>query len=575
MEALGAVQLADRLDDRFGLLTAGDRLAPGRHRSLAAAVEWSYRLLGEDEQRVFRHLSVFPGPFTLEAAEAVSGPGTGAAVLHLVDCSLLVPPREGPDGRSRYGMLETLRAYGAALLAEGGEADGTAAALAGWAVQVAEQAAAGIQAIEGEAAALRRLDAEDAAMRQVLAWAMDHDLPAALRLVAALGWWWFLRGRLASQYPLLRQAADRAEPGSDGWCAAQYWLGRTAHYSADLPVALGYFTALRDGAAVRGPCRALADGLNRRGTILVNMGRFAEAADEHRRALAVAREIGYPAGEVWALMGLGYAALGCGDHDSAVQLVRQAAQITVGVPGVIARQCSYSLVDMLVGAGDLAAAGPVCAAGLTRARDAGDFMAQASLLQMMVTVDLAADRIQDAAAHLRESLQFTRTGTWWLLLDDLDRCGHLCVATGRPAEALTVWAALAALARRGGFSLSNPEARRRQEPLRRARQALGPARADAAEDRGAAMSTDTAAEYALMLTDLAPPQPAATGSGTLSARERELVRLVAQGRTDAQIAAELYISIRTVRSHLDRIRDKTGCRRRADLTRLALTAGLV
>ena len=70
-------------------------------------------------------------------------------------------------------------------------------------------------------------------------------------------------------------------------------------------------------------------------------------------------------------------------------------------------------------------------------------------------------------------------------------------------------------------------------------------------------------------------QPAAPGLGGLSARERELVTLVAQGRTDAQIAAELFISIRTVRSHLDRIRDKTGCRRRADLTRLALTAGLV
>ena len=116
--------------------------------------------------------------------------------------------------------------------------------------------------------------------------------------------------------------------------------------------------------------------------------------------------------------------------------------------------------------------------------------------------------------------------------------------------------------------------RRREEPQRKARQALGPARARAAEERGAAMTLATAAEYALMLTDPGPPQPA-PGPGTLSARERELVTLVAQGRTDAQIAAQLYISIRTVRSHLDRIRDKTGCRRRADLTRLALAAGLV
>ena len=89
------------------------------------------------------------------------------------------------------------------------------------------------------------------------------------------------------------------------------------------------------------------------------------------------------------------------------------------------------------------------------------------------------------------------------------------------------------------------------------------------------MSLATAAEYALMLTDPGSPQPAAPGPGILSARERELVTLVARGRTDAQIAAELYISIRTVRSHLDRIRDKTGCRRRADLTRLALNAELV
>ena len=90
------------------------------------------------------------------------------------------------------------------------------------------------------------------------------------------------------------------------------------------------------------------------------------------------------------------------------------------------------------------------------------------------------------------------------------------------------------------------------------------------------MSLDTAAEYVLMLTAPAPPAAAAgPGLGGLSARERELVTLVAQGRTNAQIAAQLYISVRTVGSHLDRIRDKTGCRRRADLTRLALTEGLV
>ena len=90
------------------------------------------------------------------------------------------------------------------------------------------------------------------------------------------------------------------------------------------------------------------------------------------------------------------------------------------------------------------------------------------------------------------------------------------------------------------------------------------------------MSLATAAEYALMLTAAVPPRPAAApGLEGLTPRERELVTLVARGHTDAQIAGQLYISVRTVSSHLDRIRDKTGCRRRADLTRLALNAGLV
>ena len=224
-EALGVSGLLARLEDRFTLLAGGDRLAPPRQQSLAAAVEWSYRLLDEPGRRAFRAVSVFPGPFTLEGAEAVAGADAGLAVLRLVDCSLLVPPRAGPDGRPRYVMLETLRAYGAKLRAEVGEQDTVAAALAGYALRVAEEASAGLQTSAGEAAAARRLDAEDPAMRQVLGWAVDYDPAVAVRLAVALCWWWWLGARLPGQYRLLSEVAGRAEPGSDGWCAAQFWLG--------------------------------------------------------------------------------------------------------------------------------------------------------------------------------------------------------------------------------------------------------------------------------------------------------------------------------------------------------------
>ena len=577
VEALGVTQLLDRIDDRFELLVAGDRLVAGRQRSLAATVHWSYQLLDEQERRVFRAVSVFPGSFTLEAAEAVAGVGAGPRVLRLVDCSLIGSPRASPDGRWRYLMLETLHAYGARLLTGAGEQDEAAAALAGYALREAEQAAGGLQTRTGEVAAARWLDAEDATMRQVLTWAMHNDAATALRLAVALAPWWMLRGRLVSQRTLLREAAGAATAGSDGWCAAQYWLGLASLYSADLAGALGCFTGVRDTIGDRPLSRALVDCLRGRSAALANLGRAAEAADDARRSLALARELGYPAGEVLALGHLAVAVYRAGDVDSAVQLSRQVEQTPADVPGWVARLHSDFLTIMLTEAGELAAAERVCAAGLARSREAGDPWNQARLLVRMATLDLRAARIPDAAAHLRESLQIAmRTGQQFELQNGLDCCGHLCTTTGRYAEAVTVWAAHAAIFRHEGYAYPPAEARRQKESLRKAQQALGPDRARAAGERGTAMSRDTATEFALMLTAPRPPSLATVPRpGPLSARERELVTLVAQGRTNAQIAVQLYISVRTVTSHLDRIRDKTGCRRRADLTRLALTTGLV
>jgi DNA-binding CsgD family transcriptional regulator len=307
---------------------------------------------------------------------------------------------------------------------------------------------------------------------------------------------------------------------------------------------------------------------------LSNLGRVDEAAADARRSLALARELGYRSGEIQALAHLAVAVFRSGDLGSAVQLAKKAEHTSADIPGRIARWCSSFLTLVLTEAGELAAADRVCVAGLARSREAGDPWNQARLLTRMTMLDLRATRIQDAAAHLREALQINaRTGDQFELRNGLDCCGYLCAATGRWAEAVTVWAAHAAIVLHEGYANPPAEARRQQASLRMSRRTLGPARARAAEERGAAMSLDTAAEYALMLTDLCPPST--PGPGKLSAREQELVTLVARGRTNAQIAAELYISVRTVTSHLDRIRDKTGCRRRADLTRLALTTGLV
>jgi len=130
---------------------------------------------------------------------------------------------------------------------------------------------------------------------------------------------------------------------------------------------------------------------------------------------------------------------------------------------------------------------------------------------------------------------------------------------------------------RAGEPWEELEARYRRESLADVRARLGDEQADRAHAEGMAFSVDEALDLAR--GQLTAPQPqgssAPPGLAQLSGREQELVILVARGATDAQIAERLFISVSTVRSHLDRIRDKIGCRRRADLTRLALQAGLV
>jgi predicted ATPase/DNA-binding CsgD family transcriptional regulator len=577
VEALGVAGLADRLDDRFALLAGGDRLAPLRQRSLAAAVAWSYELLAEPERAVFRKLASIPCPFTLEAAMAMAGADAGQAVLHLVDCSMLIPPRTWPDGRARYAVLETVRAYGTERLAEAGEDEQAAAALAGFALRVAQQAATGFETSGGELASAAWLDAEDATVHQGLAWAQEHDPATCVRLAVALAPWWVLRNRDDLGYRLLAAAAERVPADGDAWAAAQFWLGRLARDSGD--VALRHFTQARDAMAGNGPRPLLVRAMNGRAVVQLNMGLQAEAEEEARRALALARQLGYAAGEAAALRNLQIATYYSGDLQSALAWVRQAQRIDPAtIPGSVVRTRDLFAAGILVDAGEHAEALRYCEDALASARQAGDQRDESECLQLLAELNLQTGRVPQAQAYLRQAIDgVSRGADLFGLINCLSTCGFLCARTGRHAEAITAWAALDALLQARGITQVQHELNHREEPLGHARGALGPTGAAVAEERGAAMGPAAATEYVAMLV---APEPAPRAAEALhplrlSARERELVTLVARGQTNAQIASQLFISVRTVGSHLDRIRDKSGCRRRADLTRLALEAGLV
>jgi ATP/maltotriose-dependent transcriptional regulator MalT len=419
---------------------------------------------------------------------------------------------------------------------------------------------------------VRRLDAEDATIQQAVTWSLDHDPDTALRLGVAVAEWWLLRGRAGAAREVLLAAASHTVPGSQAWCLAQFWLGDIGPAAASI----GHETAACEVLSARPPSPLLAELLAGRSRTQMYFGRIPEAVSDARKALEVARQAGYPAGEILALAQLSRTAHYAGDRAAALDWARQAQRVLAsGELGWTMRFTGPFIIEILLESGDLAAARHSLADSLAWARETGDLVAQASFMQLTADLDLRAGNLADSGRHLREAIETgLRTGPSPRLLPRLDLLAHLCAARGQCAEAVTIWAACQAQLDAEGTHDLPLHAQRRQKPLREAARTLGPDRTRAAQDRGAAMSVQAVTEFALLLADAPSLSPAPPGLAQLSAREQELVTLVAEGRTDAQIATQLFISVSTVRSHLDRIRDKTSCRRRADLTRLALQAGL-
>jgi DNA-binding CsgD family transcriptional regulator len=331
-----------------------------------------------------------------------------------------------------------------------------------------------------------------------------------------------------------------------------------------------------EAAARNPPTKEAIHALASRAIDQVNMGRTTAATHDAHQAVALARRSGYRVGETHALTALGVVAYYGKNSLDALAWLRQAqARLSADIPGYIARLFHVVLAVVLADVGDLDAARHVCIDGLARCREADDLGNLAGLLMVRARIAGLAGDPAEMRAHLHEAVEVaSRIGDRINVRNCIEECGKLCAMTGRWAEAVTLWAAHAGDAERTGIPGNSSEDSEIREYRLLIEQALEPAEVRGAEDRGTKMTLAAAAELVTMLTAPQETEPTALGGG-LTERERELVTLVAQGHTNAEIAARLFISGRTVSSHLDRIRDKTGRRRRADLTRLALQEGLV
>jgi predicted ATPase len=217
IRTLGLSRLAERLDDRFGLLISGRRDAPRRQQTLRAMIDWSWELLTAAEQAVLRRLAVHTDGCTLHAAEALCAGGgvTSAQVLdllaRLVDRSLVVVAQQADE--PRYRLLESVAAYSLEQLqAHESEYAQLRRAYARYYTTLAEQADPELRGPQ-QHRWLRRLDLESANMRNALHTAAAiGDAPLAWRLVQALVWYWFLRGRLREAKRSITAALEVAEP---------------------------------------------------------------------------------------------------------------------------------------------------------------------------------------------------------------------------------------------------------------------------------------------------------------------------------------------------------------------------
>jgi predicted ATPase/class 3 adenylate cyclase/DNA-binding CsgD family transcriptional regulator len=593
--SLSVSELSSRLDQRFRLLTGGNRTALPRHQTLRALIDWSYDLLNPEEQIVFGRLSAFAGGWTLAAAEAVTSVGgtTEWQVLDLlaalVDKSLV--QAEDFHGSTRYRLLETVRQYAAERLAQrpSSEQGETRAAHRDHYLALVETAAPQLRGWDA-AVWLDRLEVEFDNVRAALAFSVTdpHGAEPGLRLAAGLRAFVFSRGHSGEVLEALGALLGRPDARQPTRYLARALITNCkllTHFdrSPNIPsMAEGAITIARGLADDALAADALA-ALNWFSFLQGDLSAALARADE---AVALARAAGNPTQLVVALGHRAVFKAEAGDLDASIADYQEVLSLAR------ASGDNYTLVVTLVNLG-------------VDQIVAGEFPFALAYLQDAIKVaDAHGYQHLSAAAEMNLGFAYLMNGDGAsarrLLVGVLDRARatsemtwvHSALlglalaagADGDPAVAATLHGAADHQYEEAGQAFDAKESKMRASDHVRLRAELGEAAFDAAYGRGRTLGQADAIALAMGAAQpdprVAPAAVPAAGhtadssADPLSDREREIVALLAGGASDAQIARHLYLSVNTVRSHLERIRDKTGARRRAELVRYAIQAGI-
>jgi predicted ATPase/DNA-binding CsgD family transcriptional regulator len=529
---LAVEQIRDRLNDRLGLLTGGAHAALPRHQTLRTTIDWSYDLLTVAERTLLRRLCVFSGRFTLEDAEAVctSGEVPVAKALDLlaslVDKSLVM--KEEVRGVACYRLHETMREYAVLKLREASEEAVLGERCTDYYWSRSQQQLPEVRYRLADW--LEWMDLEIDNIRAVLRQCVTRqDARRGIDLATAVAWYWITRATTEGVRWLDELVA--CGPGNP---EGQFW----AYFLR------AFLAVLKADAAAAQPAIELA--------------------------LSQARKLANPELLSQALSMASIAANFAGDHAAGERLLDEAAAATGGkdLQGQISLLQARSLHGFF--GGDVEAVKAAASEGIRLSRGAGDLYALEMMLLNRGGAALFMGDLEPAKADYLEALKIAQR------IDDrvaqyalLDSLGCVAAGCGQTRLAAQLLGAAETIRTEAGASLIPILAPFIAQAEESAIAAIGRSRFDSEMNAGKRLARDQAIRLAL--GEPAPVAPAATatanGRGTdlLGKREAQVARLVAEGLSNKQIGARLFISERTVDSHVRSVLNKLGFNSRAQI----------
>jgi predicted ATPase/DNA-binding CsgD family transcriptional regulator len=548
IKLLSAKEIASRLDDRFELLTGGSRNALPRQQTLRATLDWSYELLTETEQRLFRCLSVFPDCFSLGAAEQVSRSNSVIPeiinfldlLLQLVNKSLIKVESEVPasESETRYQMQETIREYAHEKLVAAGESVAVHSTYVNYYLWLVKDGEPKLYNQE-QSAWIDQLEVEYDNLRAAIEWSLEYqDIESAAQLVMYLGRFWQLRGY---------------------YCEAAMWLER--------------ILAMQSMAD-----QTRAKLLLSRSLVTQVQGDYENAAAMVEDSLKIFITLGDISGiaEVKAVMGI--IRVFQGEREKGIELLEESRKTfqESGDEWQTARVLLY-ISDSYNRMGNNKTAVPLCQECLAIFTKLGDPWGIAFASGIAGEIARKEGDLLQAKEYFRNNLVFHwQHGQKGEIPYPLETLALIAVSEKKFDRAVCLWGAAEVFREQANVPLPPAYQTDYHKSLAVAHEKLGEKAYIAALEQGRSLPPADVIDLATY-DDIVFPQIASTMAEEavaeirLTKRELEILRLVATGMTDAQVAEMLFLSPRTISKHLESIYSKLQVNSRTAASHYALS----